>query len=230
MSVDITGYLSSQRGAVGAVDKNNSTDALQSGQSNLSSSYETFLSLLTAQLKNQDPTSPLDTNSFTQQLVQMTGVQQQLLSNQLLNQLVGQGENGDVKDAVGLIGKTVTAAGDGAVLKDGKAAWAYELGRTASKVTLTVTDSDGKVMWTGDAPNLTKGEHAFVWDGKGAVNGTEGQTYTLTATATDPSGGAIAAQTLMQGVVGSVRQSDQGTLVSIGGAETPLTAVMAVKG
>lgn len=229
MSVDITDYLNTQRGATGQVDKNNTSDALKSGASNLSSSYETFLSLLTAQLKNQDPTSPLDTNSFTQQLVQMTGVQQQLLSNELLNQLVGQGKNGDVKDALDLIGKTVTASGDDAVLKDGKATWAYELGRTASKATLTVTDSDGKVMWSGDAPDLSKGEHAFVWDGKGTNDGTNGKTYSLTVTATDTAGSTVAAQTLMQGVVSSVRKSDLGTLVNIGGAETPLTAVMAVK-
>jgi flagellar basal-body rod modification protein FlgD len=230
MSADITDYLGSQRGAVGTVDKNAGDDVLKSGQNNLTSSYETFLSLLTAQLKNQDPTSPLDTNSFTQQLVQMTGVQQQLLSNQLLDKLVVQGQNGDVKDALGLIGKTVTATGDDAVLKDSKATWAYELGKTASKATLTVTDSSGKVMWSGDAPDLTKGEHEFVWDGKGTNAGTDGQTYTLSLTATDPSGVKVATALYMRGLVGSVRQTADGAMVNIGGAEAPLTSVMAVKG
>jgi flagellar basal-body rod modification protein FlgD len=230
MSADITDYLANQRGAVGMVDKNSSADALSSGQANLSSSYETFLSLLTAQLKNQDPTSPLDTNSFTQQLVQMTGVQQQLLSNQLLKSLVTQGENGDVKDALGLIGKTVTAMGEQSVLKDGKATWAYELGKTASKAVLTVTDSSGKVMWSGDAPDLTKGEHEFVWDGKGTNAGTDGQTYTLSLAATDANGVTVTSGIYMRGLVGSVRQTADGALVNIGGAEAPLTAVTAVKG
>ena len=62
---------------------------LTAGQTSLNTSYSTFLTLLTTQLQNQDPTSPLDTNAFTQQLVAMTGVQQQLLSNQLLQQIAG---------------------------------------------------------------------------------------------------------------------------------------------
>jgi flagellar hook assembly protein FlgD len=73
----------------------------------LANNYQTFLSLLTTQLKNQDPLSPLDTNQFTQQLTQMTGVEQQLLGNQLLQQLVT--EQGGLSQAAALIGKTVTA-------------------------------------------------------------------------------------------------------------------------
>ena len=59
------------------------------GKAQLASSYDTFMKLLTTQIQNQDPLSPLDSNQFTQQLVQMTGVQQQLYSNDLLKQLVG---------------------------------------------------------------------------------------------------------------------------------------------
>ena len=72
----------------------------------LADNYQTFLSLLTTQLKNQDPLSPLDTNQFTQQLTQMTGVEQQLLGNQLLQQLV---TDQSVTQGANLIGKTVTA-------------------------------------------------------------------------------------------------------------------------
>lgn len=229
MTVDVTNYVAAQRGSTNTVDKSGSQDALASGASNLSSSYETFLSLLTAQLKNQDPTSPLDTNSFTQQLVQMTGVQQQLLSNTLLKSLVTQGSNGNVGDAISLIGKTATVAGSDSALKDGKASWSYNLDKVATKATLTITDSAGKVMWTGSAPDLGKGEHAFTWDGKGTVNGTEGKVYTLTVAASDAAGAKVATATTIQGVVQSVRQSDGGMLININGAEAPLTGVTAVK-
>lgn len=229
MAIQIADYLANQRGATGSVDKNAAGDALTSGQANLTSSYETFLSLLTAQLKNQDPTAPLDTNAFTQQLVQMTGVQQQLLSNKLLNQLVTQGQNGDVKDALGLIGKNVSAAGDKAVLQDGKATWGYELDKTASRATLTVTNSNGRVMWTGDAPSLAQGEHSFTWDGKGPNAAKNGETYTLSLSAAGAAGSTVASRTLMQGLVSSVRQSSAGTVVSIGGAETALSSIISVR-
>ena len=57
---------------------NTSNAVVNTGQVQLSSDYNTFLQLLTTQLKNQDPLSPMDTNTFTQQLVAMNGVQQQL--------------------------------------------------------------------------------------------------------------------------------------------------------
>ena len=74
----------------------------------LSGNFSTFLNLLTTQLKNQDPTSPMDTNQFTQQLVHMTGVEQQLLTNDLLEKLVGN-TGSAVATAVSLIGKEVRA-------------------------------------------------------------------------------------------------------------------------
>ena len=82
---------------------------LNNGLASLADNFQGFLTLPTTQLKNQDPTSPLDTNQFTQQITQMTGVEQQLLSNQLLQQLVSQ-QTG-VGAAANLIGDTVTAPG-----------------------------------------------------------------------------------------------------------------------
>jgi flagellar basal-body rod modification protein FlgD len=83
--------------------------SLNSGLASLADNFQGFLTLLTTQLQNQDPTSPADTNQFTQQITQMTGVEQQLLSNQLLQQLVT--AQGGVASAANLIGETVTAPG-----------------------------------------------------------------------------------------------------------------------
>jgi flagellar basal-body rod modification protein FlgD len=83
--------------------------SINNGLASLANNFQGFLTLLTTQLKNQDPTSPLDTNQFTQQITQMTGVEQQLLSNQLLQQLVS--VQGGVTAAANLIGETITAPG-----------------------------------------------------------------------------------------------------------------------
>ena len=104
---------------------------IAAGQKSLNTTYTEFLTLLTTQLKNQDPSQPLDTNAFTQQLVSMTGVQQQLLSNQLLQQIAGQTQDGGVASSVGLIGKTATAASSNAVLSGGSAQWSYNLAADA---------------------------------------------------------------------------------------------------
>ena len=73
------------------------------GRDRLADSYETFMNLLTAQIKNQDPLSPMDSTQFTQQLVQMTGVEQQLLTNDLLEKLVTNTGSG-IQTSVSLLG------------------------------------------------------------------------------------------------------------------------------
>ncbi len=86
-----------------------SSASLNSSLASMADNFTTFLTLLTTQLKNQDPTSPLDTNQFTQQLTQMTGVEQQLQSNKLLQQLVN--TQAGIGASANLIGKVVTAPG-----------------------------------------------------------------------------------------------------------------------
>jgi flagellar basal-body rod modification protein FlgD len=88
------------------------------GKSRLNDSFDTFLALLTTQLKNQDPLAPMDANQFTQQIVQMTGVEQQLLTNDLLQKLVSNTASG-LETSLGLIGKQVRAATTDAALVDG---------------------------------------------------------------------------------------------------------------
>src|SRR5580704_3320168 len=106
-------YSSAGASNTNSTNSTSSTSATQlslnSGLAGLADNFQGFLTLLTTQLKNQDPTSPLDTNQFTQQITQMTGVEQQLLSNQLLQQLVS--AQGGVASAANLIGETVTAPG-----------------------------------------------------------------------------------------------------------------------
>ena len=86
-----------------------STMSINNGLASLAGNFQSFLTLLTTQLQNQDPLNPTDTNQFTEQITQMTGVEQQLMSNQLLQQLITQ-QTG-VAAAAGLMGDTVTAPG-----------------------------------------------------------------------------------------------------------------------
>ena len=204
---------------------------LLSGAANLNEASSTFLTLLTTQLKNQDPTSPLDTNQFTAQLVQMTGVQQQLLSNQLLQQLVTQSATGQgAASAIGLIGKTVTADSGDATLSGGKVGWGYSLNGAAASATLTVSDSSGKTVWSGPAPDLSKGQHAFNWDGKtsAGVQLPDGGTYTLKVAAQDAAGAAVAASPQITGVASGVQTIAGQTVVQIGASRAPLSSITGV--
>ncbi|MBE7217650.1 MAG: flagellar hook assembly protein FlgD [Caulobacteraceae bacterium] len=231
MTTAVTSPTTTTTPATGSASATGTQADLASGVSNLSTGYQTFLTLLTTQLKNQDPTSPLDTNQFTQQLVQMTGVQQQLLSNQLLQQLVNQSGSGQgATGAVGLIGKTVTASQATANLAGGKVAWSYALDNAASSATLTVKNAAGTVVWSGAAPDLSAGSHAFTWNGQDSSGRqlADGGAYTLSITAADASGGAVAATPQITGVVSSVQTVAGQTVVQVGGATAPVSSITSV--
>jgi flagellar basal-body rod modification protein FlgD len=203
-----------------------STDSSALAKSRLAENFDTFLTLLTTQLRNQDPLSPMDSNQFTQQMVQMTGVEQQLLTNDLLKQLVSNNANG-VSTAVSLIGKDVKAVSDDAVINNKEAKWTYKLDAEAAKTKIEIYDSAGKVVHAetvdpkDDAKVNDAGEHDFTWNGKDVTGKqlSDGGVYTLKVTATDEDGKTIGSTTYVKGVVTGVEQADGATYVTINGGK-----------
>ena len=208
---------------VTAVTGNTATGKINASSGMLASNFETFLSLLTAQLKNQDPLSPMDSNEFTGQLTQMAGVEQQLLSNQLLTALLN-GQKGDgLASASNYIGKDATAVWDATKAADGKASWSYELGANAKDVELQVLNATGQVVWKGPAPEAGAGVHDFNW-----TEGQDGSVYTLKVTAKDGAGGKVDAQVLMRGRITGVEMYADEPYVTIGNSIMPLSTVIAL--
>jgi flagellar basal-body rod modification protein FlgD len=190
----------------------------------LSQNFETFLALLTAQLKNQDPLSPVDSNEFTGQLTQMAGVEQQLLTNDLLTAILqGQGGSG-LTGATTYIGRDATAVWSAVRAENGAATWSYELAGTASTAKVQVLDASGRVVHEADAPERGEGVHEFSWDGA-----QDGQVYTLKVTAQDAAGGVVQSQVLVTGRVTGVEMYDGQPYLTIGTSILPLSAVIAVE-
>jgi flagellar basal-body rod modification protein FlgD len=207
---------------------NTSNSTVNTGQIQLTSDYNTFLKLLTTQLKNQDPLSPMDTNTFTQQLVAMNGVQQQLQTNSLLQTLVNQSSGAG--PAVNLIGKQVEANSPTVNFSSGVADWKYDLGGAAAAATLTVTDAAGQVVWSQPAPDLTAGQHDFPWDGRTLSGGkVSGGTYTLGIKANDAQLQAMSPKISVQGVVTGVSSDSTGTLLNLGSTTVNYTSITQVQ-
>lgn len=206
-----------------------STAASTAGRTRLAENFDTFLSLLTTQLKNQDPLSPMDSTQFTQQLVQMTGVEQQLLTNDLLEKLVSNTGSG-VSTAVSLIGKEVRASSDAAALKGGKAEWSYNLDRAATDVKLEILDANGRVVRTIAPTDNKAGEHTLTWDGK-ATGGAElaDGTYTLKVTAKDSAGSTVPANVFRDGLVTGVEQKDGSTYLTVNGVQIPWDELVRIR-
>jgi flagellar basal-body rod modification protein FlgD len=216
---------------VDAVTTSAATNRISAGSTTLFSNFETFLSLLTAQLKNQDPLSPVDSNQFTAQLTQMAGVEQQLLTNDLLTSLLAAQQGGGLAGASNYIGKEATAVWSATELADGKATWSYELAKDATSATVEVLDASGKVVWSGDAPDRSTGLHDFTWDGQTTGGGQmeDGGVYTLKVTAKDGNGATIDSQVLMRGRVTGVEMYDGQPYLTVGNSILPLSSVIALE-
>jgi flagellar basal-body rod modification protein FlgD len=205
-------------------------DSVSSGRTRLAQNFDMFLTLLTTQMKNQDPMSPMDSTQFTQQLVQMTGVEQQLAANDLLKQLVAN-TGTSVSSAVGLIGKEVRAATGEAKLADGKANWTYNLPADATNIKFEILNADGNTIdaSVGKTADATSGDHTFTWDGRSASGAKMPDgTYTLRITATTSQGDTVSATTYVQGLVSGIEQSDGQAVITVGGIKVPVSQVVSV--
>jgi len=177
------------------------SSALDKGE--IASNFTTFLSLLTTQLKNQDPLSPMDTNQFTQQLVEFAGVEQQMKTNDTLSTLVSLQQSAQTSQALSLVGATVVVNGSTAQLANNKATWALNATQPAT-AKITITAPSGATVYTGTVA-VSAGSQTYSWNGVG----TDGNTwpagnYTLTATALTASGQPTTVTTQVEGPVSSV--------------------------
>ena len=193
----------------------------------IASNFTTFLKLLTTQLQNQDPLSPMDTNQFTQQLVQFAGVEQQMKSNTSLSTLVSLQQNAQTTEALALVGATVVVNGSTAPLANGKANWTLNSTQPAT-ATVTIADATGRTAYTGTLA-VNSGNQTFTWNGQGN-DGTiwPAGNYTLTATAVSASGQNTAISTQIQAPVDSVDLSQTPPLLSVQGQTYTLSQIQKI--
>ena len=203
------------------------TSATGVDQDTLAKNFSQFLTLLTTQLKHQNPLEPLDTNQFTQQLVQFAQVEQQLKQNDQLTTLVALQKTAQSTAALGFVGQTVVVDGSTASLANGQANWSLNVPKPAT-VTVNIKNSTGQNVFSGSYSMLA-GVNDFTWDGKSA-NGTQWPSgnYTMTVTAKDVSGQAITVPTEVEGVVNSADLTKTPPVLAIAGQDFTLDKVKRV--
>ncbi len=216
MAVDAT-TATIPTSAVSTASSASSSSSSSSGStsSGIADNFQSFLLLLTTQLQNQNPLDPLDTNQFTQQLVQFAQVEQQLRSNDQLAALVKIEQTAQSTQALVFVGQTVAVDGSTARL-DGHATWNLNA-PTSANATITISAANGQTAYSGNF-NVDSGNASFVWDGKGNDGTTwPAGDYKMTVTARDSAGQDVAVTTEVQGTVDSVDLTANPALLSIGG-------------
>lgn len=219
--------------AVSSQNTSSVLDKINNSRTSLANNEQTFLKLLTVQLKNQDPLSPTDTTQMTSQITQMTGVEQQLVTNDLLAALVGMNTGTGLSEGVNMIGKQVTATTDNSTLKDGKATFSWSQPGGSTSLTVEVKNAAGKVVRTLHPDDQKSGDHTITWDGKddSGAQLEDGGVYTIAVTAKGADGKEIKATNIKgrtEGVVTAVDNSTGSPQVIINGKPVPIDNVIGV--
>ena len=192
------------------------------------SNFETFLTLLTTQLQNQNPLEPLDTNQFTQQLVSFAGVEQQLRSNENLESLVSLSKVGYNTTALGFVGMHVTAEGSTTELRDNLAVW-YLSSPNPAQATVSIVDQNGSTVFT-EQKALDSGTQPYEWNGRTSTGGIAPEgSYKIVITAKDASGQALDIGTSFSGVVDQADVSGEEPLLLVGATLITMDQIRSVQ-
>ncbi|MBR0970447.1 MULTISPECIES: flagellar hook assembly protein FlgD [Bradyrhizobium] len=194
----------------------------------LAGNFQTFLTLLTTQLQNQNPLDPLDTNQFTQQLVQFAGVEQQLKTNDSLSQLVTLQQTTQATQALGFVGKTALVDGTTATMTNSSVTWHLNV-PSDSTVDITVANASGQTVFTGKYTAGAGTDVPFTWNGQGndGTQWPDGK-YTISATGKDVANNNVGIAAQVQGTVSSVDLTQSPPLLTIDGASYTLSQVKSI--
>ncbi len=212
----------------GAANAATAAKATASSRVRIAANFDQFLTLLTTQLKNQNPLDPLDTNQFTQQLVQFASVEQQLQTNDTLASLLKSTQAANATSALGFVGTEITADGATSRLTEAGAQWRLTAPR-AGQAAVTITNSAGSVVAT-DSVALQAGAQTYNWNGRTSTGlQAPAGDYTITVTGRDATGQGLAISTEMRGIVDSVDLTGDTPVLVIGTMRIPLGSVRSMR-
>jgi flagellar basal-body rod modification protein FlgD len=217
------GLTSAVSGGSGSSNSSTSQTALAS----LTSNFNQFLSLLTTQLKNQDPSSPLDTNQFTQQLVEFAGVAQQVTTNQSLTQLIQLTQSGEILNSSSIVGKQVDVNSTQMPLQAGTAELRFTA-KAAGPVAIAVYTGNNQQVATATF-QATAGSNTWNWNGQDAT-GTQlpDGPYKVAVEGLDASGNPVAQPFTVVGTATGVQIQNGAVMLQMGAESVDFSAVQSV--
>ena len=211
-----------------ATNSQSTTSNASQANDQLFEDYEAFLQLLTTQLQHQDPLDPMDTAEYTDQLTQYAILEQNVATNDNLEQLIGLTTTSTNTAALQYIGQTAEIDSNYAMLSDGSATWSYSPSETTAEVSLIVRDQDGRQVYE-ESGETGIGEQTFVWDGQTnrgstAANGI----YSLEVVASDRNGEAVATEVTSFGEITGVDTTDGDVVYVVGELRVSEAALLGI--
>ena len=154
-------------GSIGATPPGTAGLAARGGTTGIGADFNTFLTLLTTQLQNQDPTNAMDANQMTEQLVQFASVEQQIKVNTNLERLLSVEQGNQLVSAAPLMGRVVEVESDRLALQGGQAQLRLPAAGEARRAEISVQDANGRLLRRAEVA-LGGDATTWSWDGRDA--------------------------------------------------------------
>ncbi|MEZ5825176.1 MAG: flagellar hook capping FlgD N-terminal domain-containing protein [Geminicoccaceae bacterium] len=213
-----------------AIDTTRGIEKAQKSGDTLAGDFETFLSLLTTQLQQQDPLSPMDAEKFTSQLVQFSSVEQAIETNRQLGDLISLMSSNMTNAAVSYLGREVEIDGGNFELGEtGDARFTVDIPAAASAVSIDVLDASGNVVRKLEG-TLEPGLQQLTWDGLSERNERmPAGAYRIAARGLDQDGEPITIPTRGNGIVDAIETIDGQPMLMVNGEAFAIDDVLAVR-
>ncbi|GAB5510404.1 MAG: flagellar hook assembly protein FlgD [Hyphomicrobiales bacterium] len=216
--------------ALAAASQSQASASSATGSSRkLADDFDSFLQLLTTQLRNQDPLEPMDANEFTNQLVQFSSVEQQIQTNSYMETLITSTQAQSVNAAVNYLGSTVRAAGVTTTLSNGSANWDLVTSAGAPDSTITIFDENGQEVYS-TTHSVERGESTFTWDGNTTTGASAPDgVYSIRVVGNSADGQSVPVYTAVEGEVTGVDFTGSEPVLQMGDVRVTLASVMQIR-
>ena len=194
----------------------------------LSENFDQFLTMLTVQLQNQDPLSPMDSTEFTNQLVMFSQLEQEIKANDNLEQVVALQQSAEATAALSYLGTEIEAESSAVYLDGGNTQFSYDMPAGAHAASITVFNADGTIIKTLSA-ETDPGHQTGSWDGlnEQGILQADG-VYSILVSAVDQSEAPLdPVSVYLKGTATGVTQEAGQTFVQVGPINIPLNSIFA---
>ena len=217
--------------AISGTDAGTAAAATSGQRRALGANFDTFLTLLTTQLRNQDPTNAMDTQQMTQQLVAFAGVEQQLALNDNMQALITLQQGSQLIAAAPLMGRVVEVESDRLALQGGTATLRLPAATAAAReAEVTIEDRQGRTLRR-ERVMLGTATRDWSWDGLGTAGTRQpdgAYRFTVRGLAADGTDSALAATVL--GRATAVRRADGAVTLGLGALDVDFARLRSVVG